>query len=77
LENIKEYVASRYGGTGANLDYVIRAKITVNPEAEDPAEDYDMVDQEMTARSPHSGIAFVNDRLKVWYIMSNICGKYS
>jgi hypothetical protein len=32
------------------------------------------VDQEMTAGAPHSGRAFVNNRRKVWDIMSNICG---
>jgi hypothetical protein len=31
----------------------------------------------MTARAPHTGIYFVNDRPKVWDIMSNICGKHS
>jgi hypothetical protein len=31
----------------------------------------------MTARAPHTGRSFVNDRRKVWDIMSNICGKHS
>jgi hypothetical protein len=31
----------------------------------------------MTARASHMGRSFVNDRRKVWDIMSNICGKYS
>jgi hypothetical protein len=31
----------------------------------------------MTARVPHTGRYFVNDRHKVWDIMSNICGKHS
>jgi hypothetical protein len=31
----------------------------------------------MTARAPHTGRTFVNDRRKVWDIMSNICGKDS
>jgi hypothetical protein len=31
----------------------------------------------MTARAPHTGRPFVNDMHKVWYIMSNICGKHS
>jgi hypothetical protein len=30
----------------------------------------------MTARAPHTGLSFVNDRRKVWDIMSNICGKH-
>jgi hypothetical protein len=30
----------------------------------------------MTARAPHTGRLFVNDRRKVWDIMSNICGKH-
>jgi hypothetical protein len=59
------------------LDYVFRAEFTVKPEEEDPPENYETVDQEMTARSPHTGRPFVNDRRKVWDIMSNICGKHS
>jgi hypothetical protein len=31
----------------------------------------------MTARAPHTGQSFVDDRRKVWDIMSNICGKHS
>jgi hypothetical protein len=77
IETIKEYLASQYGGTGATLDYVVRPDIAVKPEAEDPAEGYDTVDQEMNVRAPQTGRAFVNDSLKVCYIMSNICDKHS
>jgi hypothetical protein len=77
LEKINEYLASQYGVTGATLDYVVRAEIAVKPEAEDPPDNYENVDQEMTARAQHTGRPFVNDRRKVWYIMSNICGKHS
>jgi hypothetical protein len=77
LETIKEYVASQYGGTWATLDYVVIPDIAVNPEAEDPADGYDTVEQEMTARAPHTGRAFVDDRRKVSEIMSNICRKHS
>jgi hypothetical protein len=59
------------------LDYVVRPDITVKPEAEDPAENYETVDQEMTSRAPHTGRSFVDDRRKVWDIISNICGKHS
>jgi hypothetical protein len=59
------------------LDYVVFPDITVKPEAEDPVEGYDTVDQEIMAREPHMGRSFVDDRRKVWYIMSNICGKHS
>jgi hypothetical protein len=52
LETIKEYLAFQYGGTGATLDYVVRPYVEVKPEAEDPAEGYETVDQEMTARAP-------------------------
>jgi hypothetical protein len=76
-ENIREYLASQYGVTGATLDYVVRAEIAVKPEEEDPPENYETVDQEMTARAPHTGRPFVNDRRKVWDIMSNICCKHS
>jgi hypothetical protein len=31
LENIKEYLASQYGVTGATLDYVVRPDIAVKP----------------------------------------------
>jgi hypothetical protein len=74
LENIKEYLDSQYDVTGATLDYVVRPEIAVKPEAEDPPENYETVDQEMTARAPHTRRPFVNDRRKVWDIMSNICG---
>jgi hypothetical protein len=77
LEKIKEYLASQYGVTGATLDYVVRAEIAVKLEEEDPPENYETVDQEMTARAPHTGGPFVNDRRKVWDIISNICGKHS
>jgi hypothetical protein len=77
LDKIKEYLASQYGVTGATLYYVVRPDIAVKPEAEYPAENYETVDQEMNARSPHTGRSFVDDRRNVWYIMSNICGKHS
>jgi hypothetical protein len=77
LEKIREYLASQYGVTGATLDYVVRAEIAVKPEEEDPPESYDTVDQEMTTRAPHTVRPFVNDRRKVWDIMSNIYGKHS
>jgi hypothetical protein len=62
---------------GATLDCVVRPDISVKPEAEDPADGYETVDQEMTARAPHTGKSFVDNRSKVWDIMSNICGKHS
>jgi hypothetical protein len=74
LDNNKYYIASQYGVTGATLDNDVRPDIAVKPEAEDPAENYETVDQEMTARAPHTGRSFVDDRRKVWDIMSNICG---
>jgi hypothetical protein len=37
------------------LDYVVCPDIAVKPEAEDPAEGYETVDQEMTERAPHMG----------------------
>jgi hypothetical protein len=66
LETIKEYLTSQYGGTGAASDYVMRPDIEVKPEAEDPSEGCETVDQEMTARAPHTGRSFLNDRHKVW-----------
>jgi hypothetical protein len=77
LEKIKEYLASQYGITGATLDYVVCPEIAIKPEAEDPPENYETVDQEMTARAPHTVRSFVNDRRKVLDIMSNIYGKHS
>jgi hypothetical protein len=77
LETINEYLASQYRGTGATLDYVVRLDIAVKPESEDPAEGYDTVDKEITARAPPTGQSFVDDRRTVWDIMSNICGKHS
>jgi hypothetical protein len=67
-------VASQYGGTWGTLDYVVRTEITFKSEAEDHVDGYAMVDQEITVLAPHIGRAFVNDRRKVWDIMSNIYG---
>jgi hypothetical protein len=77
LEKIKAYLASQFGVTGATLYYVVHPDIAVKPEAEDPAEGYDNVDQEMTARASYTGRSFLDDRHKVWDIMSNICVKHS
>jgi hypothetical protein len=77
LKKIREYLASQYGLTGSTLDYVVRPDFEVKPEAEDPAEGYETVDQVMTARAPHMGRYFVNYRRNVRHIMSNICGKHS
>jgi hypothetical protein len=77
LEIIREYLASQYGVTGDTLDYVVRPDIGVKPEAEDPAEGYETLDQEMNTRAHHTGRSFVNYRRKVWDIMSNIFGKHS
>jgi hypothetical protein len=55
LETTKEYLASQYGGTWANLDYVVRPDIEVKVEGEYPADGYDTEDQKMTARAPHTG----------------------
>jgi hypothetical protein len=74
LETIKEYLASQFGGTGATLEYVVRPDIAVKSEVEDPMDGYNL-DQEMTARAPHTGQDFVDYRPKVWDIMSNMCGK--
>jgi hypothetical protein len=52
LETIRECIAYQYGVTGATFDYVGRPDIKVKPEAEYPAEGYENVDQEMTARAP-------------------------
>jgi hypothetical protein len=59
------------------LDYVVRPEIAVKPEAGDPPENYETVDQEMTTIAPHMVRPFMNDRRKVWDIMSNICCKHS
>jgi nitrogen regulatory protein PII len=68
LETINEYLASQYGGTGATFDYLVRPDIAVKPEAEDHVDGYDTVDQEMNARAPHTGRAFVDYMRKVWDI---------
>jgi hypothetical protein len=45
METIREYLASQYGVTRATLDYVVRPYIEVKPEAADPAENYESLDQ--------------------------------
>jgi hypothetical protein len=45
LETIRDYLSSQYVVTGDTLDYRVRPAIEVGPEAEDPAEGYETVDQ--------------------------------
>jgi hypothetical protein len=52
--------------SGVTLDYFVRPYIEVKPEYEDISDGYETVDQEMTAKAPHMGQAFVNDKRKVW-----------
>jgi hypothetical protein len=77
MKKIREYLASQYGLIGARLDYVVHPDIEFKPEAEDPTEVYETVDQDMTARAPHKVRYSMNYRRKVWDIMSNMCGKHS
>jgi hypothetical protein len=42
----------------------VRPDIAFKPEPEDPAKGYDTVDQEMTARAPHTGRSFVDDSVR-------------
>jgi hypothetical protein len=70
-------LAFQYGGTGDTLDYVVRPDISVKPEEEDLSDGYDTVYIDMTARAPHTGLAFLDDRNNVWEIVSNIFGKHS
>jgi hypothetical protein len=76
MEIIGEYLAAQYGAKGSTLDYVIRQDVKVKPHASEPSENYDTVDLEMTARSPHSGSTFQDDKPKVWDILSNMCVKH-
>jgi hypothetical protein len=52
LEKIKEYLSSQYRVAGDTLDYVVRPDIEFMPEAEDPADGCETVDQEMTVLIP-------------------------
>jgi hypothetical protein len=75
-KSIREYLTAQYGAKGSTLDYVIRQEVEVKPHASDPSENYDTVDLEMTARAPHSGRTFQDDKRKVWDIFSNMCSKH-
>jgi hypothetical protein len=59
------------------LDYGVHPDIEIKPEAEDPTDGYETVDQEITAKEPHTGRAFMDDKRKVWDIVSNISGNHS
>jgi hypothetical protein len=76
MESVQEYLAAYYGAKGSTLDYVIRQEVEVKPHASDPSDNYDTVDIEMTARAPHTGRTFQDDKRKVWDILSNMCYKH-
>jgi hypothetical protein len=76
MESIREYLAAQYGAKGSTLYYVIRQEVEVKPHASDPSDNYDTVYIEMTARAPHTGKTFQDDKRKVWDILSNMCAKH-
>jgi hypothetical protein len=76
MERILEYLTAQYGKKGSTLDYVIRQEVEVKPHASDPSDNYDTVDLEMTARAPHTGRTFQDDKHKVWDILYNMCSKH-
>jgi hypothetical protein len=76
LENIRDYLAIMLGVKGSHLAYVVGADVVVPDAAEDFADGYITVEQEIFYRVPHSGPAFRNDRHTVWDVVSNICGHH-
>jgi hypothetical protein len=76
MESVREYQAAQYGEKGSTLDYVIRQEVEVKPHTSDPSENYDTIYLEMTARAPHSGRTFQDDKRKVWDILSNMRAKH-
>jgi hypothetical protein len=54
------------------MDSLAQHWIDVKPEEEDPPVNYETFHQEKTARAPHTGRPFVNDRRTVRDIMSQI-----
>jgi hypothetical protein len=75
MESIREYLVAQYGAKGSTLDYVIRQEVEVKSHATDPLENCDTVYLGMTARAPHTGSTFQDDKRKVWDIFSTICAK--
>ena len=53
LESLYNYLLKFRGANNPPLAYVERSQVAVKPHAMDPADDYEDVDQEMTARAPH------------------------
>jgi hypothetical protein len=62
------------GVNGRPLAYVARPYFVVHEAAEDPADDYLTVEQDIIHRAPQSEPVFRNERRTVWDTMFNICG---
>jgi len=81
IEGLEEYLATFRGVTGAPLSYVVRKQLIPPVGADDPATNYDTLDEEMISRAPiiegrvgtEDGPfteSSVMDRLKVWEKLS-------
>ena len=78
FEAIQEWLKSCLGVTKIPLAYVIRVNEDVQPEAVDPPDGYDSVQEEMIARAPildpagNHTATFLSDRQRVWEKIAEI-----
>ena len=78
FEAIQEWLKSCLGVTKIPLAYVIRANEDVQPEAADPPDGYDSVQEEMIARAPildpagNHTATFLSDCQRVWEKIAEI-----
>jgi hypothetical protein len=78
MDSLRDYFSSVLGETKAPLAYVIRDDQAVQPEADDPPDNYDTPENEMIARMPHKDTndidlpTYIHDRAKVWQTISEV-----
>jgi hypothetical protein len=79
MDALCDYFSCVLGATKAPLAYVIRDVVEVPPEADNPANNYDMPKDETIYRMSHQDDVgadlptYKYDRSKVWQTMSKVC----
>jgi hypothetical protein len=61
LEIFQNYITQYHGETQIPLSYLIQSTVQPLAEDDDPATNYTSIEEEMIARAPHTGPAYIAD----------------
>jgi hypothetical protein len=69
LEIFQNHLTQYHGKTHVPLTYILCNPAAPAPEADDNPTNYLSIEEEMIARAPHAGPAFIADNRKLWELL--------